>query len=55
MKKINNIKIDCDKNKVCVKSVTLFGGDPKATLSIAITLKCTEGCFSSPWIAPFYH
>ena len=36
------------------KLVTLVEGDPKAPFSTATTLRCREGCYSIPWIAPLY-
>ena len=37
-----------------VKLATLVEGDPKALFSIATTLRYRGGCYSFPWIAPFY-
>ena len=34
--------------------VTIVEGDQKAPFSIATTLRCRGGCYSSPWIAPLY-
>ena len=36
------------------KLATLVEVDFKAPFSIASTSMCREGCFSIPWIAPFY-
>ena len=35
-----------------VKLATLVEGDPKAPFARATTLKCREGYYSIPWIAP---
>ena len=34
--------------------MTVDGGEPKASFSIATTLKCGRRCYSFPWIAPLY-
>ena len=36
------------------KLATLVNGDQKAPFSIATTLRCRRGHYSSPWIAPLY-
>ena len=33
---------------------TVVKGDQKAPFSIATTPRCRGGCYSFPWIAPFY-
>ena len=37
-----------------VKLATFVKGDPKAPFSIATTLRCREGHYFIPWIAPLY-
>ena len=37
-----------------VKLATIVEGVPKAPFSIATTSRCRGGCYSFPWIAPFY-
>ena len=37
-----------------VNLVTLIEGHQKAAFSIATTLRCREGRYSFPWIAPLY-
>ena len=37
-----------------VKLSTVVEGDQKAPFSVATTPSCREGCYSFPWIAPFY-
>ena len=37
-----------------VKSPTVVESDPKASFSIATTLRCREGHYFFPWIAPLY-
>ena len=32
---------------------TIVEGDPKAPFSVATTVRCWKGHYSSPWIAPF--
>ena len=40
--------------EVLLELATVVEGDPKAPFSIATTLRCREGCYSFPWIAPLY-
>ena len=34
--------------------LAIVNGDLKAPFSIATTLRCKKGHYSSPWIAPLY-
>ena len=40
--------------QVKVKLATVVEGNQKAPFSIATTPRCRGGCYSFPWIAPFY-
>ena len=40
--------------KLWVKLATVVEGNLKAPFSIATTPRCWKGCYSFPWIAPFY-
>ena len=40
--------------QIKVKLVTVVKGNQKAPFSIAITPRCRGGCYSFPWIVPFY-
>ena len=39
---------------IYIKLATFVAGDLKALFSIATTLRCREGRYSIPWIAPLY-
>ena len=36
------------------KFATVVEGDQKAPFSVDTTPRCREGCYSFPWIGPFY-
>ena len=36
------------------KLANFVKGNLKASISLATTLRCKEGCYSYPWIAPLY-
>ena len=43
-----------EANEPLLKFATLVEDDQKAPFSIATTLRCEEGRYSFPWIAPLY-
>ena len=52
--KLQNKRLFSGGKQVRVKLTTYVEGDPKAPVSIATTLRCWEGCYSFPCIAPLY-
>ena len=45
---------DMITEKIISKLAALVEGDTKAPFSIATTPRCSEKCYSIPWIAPLY-